>query len=342
MYDVIFKIVVEPFTKLREMDKSRKHTFINYLKKHLTGYNIYNYDFEYIESDFLYLDTCNISIYDEDNIEEYNSVVNKFKQFADEEYNKISKYCFNAKVTAYMGVYNKEAYEKSEKSWFADQYFRDNKRMPDYNTILQQYCEVKTYIPKRKIMKSEFTRYEDIKITIKFKLDYDNENIVLTKMPIKKVRELFNDFFYNDYSIMLFGREEMVNGYTPRYKLGDIVEYEGKIAIVRRAPELIEHYGNKMMSTAYGLDFITKNGYYSWTDGEFVTNDDLEPYTGDVPEFMKLLQEAVLEKNGYSIVPRGNDVDIDRLLEQYNVITEFDKFKDRLIKIFKTPGGLYR
>lgn len=315
MYDVVFKIVVEPDKKY-DILKYRSNTFANYLRKKLKGYNFTKhkyydrwYTFELV-SDYMKIEKYDIDAY-------YNSV-DAFKSFVDNEYNNILDHGHNFEIYGYMCIYDKDMYNKNKtEDWLFYNHYKENNKMPDYNTILQYYCESKLYDPKDKTIRSYFDSYNEIYKEITNNKDLSNIIDVSGKL----------------YSSVYFGREEIINGFNPKYKIGDVVEYEGRISIIRDAPTDSPEYGDKYINMKYQIDFIYDNKSYCWYCDRDIRDCDLKPYTGEVPEFMKLLQKAVLEQDGYHIVIGKNDDLIDDLLYGRDIITEFDDFKDELISI---------
>lgn len=130
------------------------------------------------------------------------------------------------------------------------------------------------------------------------------------------------------------GRRELEHGYEPKYSLGEIVDYDGQIAIIRSAPDKMTLDRTTISYGLYQVDYLHNNIYYTWDmsrDGQ-ATECEIKPYKGKIPEFMNFLKKAVLQENGY-ILNIDNCNRFDQVAYFHNVIDEFDKIKDELIDI---------
>lgn len=317
MYNVIFKVTVEIYDNLLLCGRARRANTLNkYLRKKLKGYRNTNsvYTHKYCKSFYL----CKETKLDSNNIEEYNRLVEEFKEMVNIEYNKIIKYT-DVSVCGYMCIYSNKWFDKNKKSHkdIRNLYEDNGAVMPDYNTILRHHCEVKYYDPETEVMKSYFDGYDSI---------YE-------ELSTDRSLTIY-DSFDRGISYGYFGREEIINGFNPQYKVGDIVEYDNdRIAIISTVPEASEGCGGNYIDTLYNIDYLSYNQYL-WADHAYdIRECDFKPYTGEVPEFIKLLQKAILEQDGYKLTDQIR-CDIDTLIENYqDVVADFDKFKDRLIEL---------
>lgn len=287
----------------------RRHTFFKYLRKKIHHFSIKNCGWNI--KTLIYIDDVR---WIPEDIKSYNKEVDRFKTFAREFYNNTSSFINKDNIQMSMIIYD-DRYEMNDESykWYPFNNFKEIQFVPTYGEYLRHCYEFKTYDYNKDILRSGFLLYFGRKIKTEPNGGPD--------------------------TYVCYGREKLENGYIPKYKVGDIVDYDGKVAIVRQAPGPLYKDRSSFSFGNYEIDFISEDGYYSWSDliCRTILDEDLVPYDGEIPEFMKLLKKAVLKEDGLSLSIESNALEFDNFIYGHNVINDFDDIKENLMSILIKP-----
>lgn len=300
MYTSFIKIKIE----IPETIK-RRNAFLHYMKKRFPLFGIENgYNSSY-QKVLVFRSEPEDFSGDE---ESYDLLVKQFEMLARSFTDKVLFY--NCRMKAYLVIYNRRYLRKLSDihTYYrcsTHHYIKKHGFRPDYDAFLRHAYELKTYYPEYHAIGSEFC----------FCCIHKND---LFKHP---------ESGYTEFHI---GREELEYGYEPKYSLGEIVDYDGQIAIIMYTPNKMSLDRLTISDPYYQIDYLCDNSYH--LHHACILEYTLKPYRGNIPEFMELLRKAVLQKDGYWL-DNDNCYSFYEATYFHNVIDEFDKIKDELIDI---------